>query len=28
LDLYHLKENLYQIVGSLKRLQAVESLLW
>ena len=28
LDWYHRKENLYQIGGSLKRLQAVESLLW
>jgi hypothetical protein len=28
LDWYHLKENLYQIGGSLNRLQAVESLLW
>ena len=28
LDWYHLKENLYQISGSLKRLQAVGSLLW
>jgi hypothetical protein len=28
LDWYHLKENFYQIGGSLKRLQAVESLLW
>ena len=27
-DWYHLKENLYQIGGSLNRLQAVESLLW
>jgi hypothetical protein len=28
LDWYHLKENLYQISGYLKRLQAVGSLLW
>jgi hypothetical protein len=28
LDWYHLKENLYQIGGFLRRLQAVESLLW
>jgi hypothetical protein len=28
LDWYHLKENLYKIGGSLKRIQAVESLLW
>ena len=28
MDWYHLKENLYQIGGSLKSLQAVESLLW
>jgi hypothetical protein len=28
LDWYHLKENLYKIGGSLKGLQAVESLLW
>ena len=28
MDWYHLKENLYQIGGSLKRRQAVESLLW
>jgi hypothetical protein len=27
-DWYHLKENLYKIGGSLKGLQAVESLLW
>jgi hypothetical protein len=28
LDWYHLKENLYKIGGSLKRLKAAESLLW
>jgi hypothetical protein len=28
LDWYHLKDNLYKIGGSLKGLQAVESLLW
>jgi hypothetical protein len=28
LDWYHMKENLYKIGGSLKGLQAVESLLW
>lgn len=28
LDWYHLKENLYKVGGSLKRLQAVENLLW
>nr|WP_284707187.1 ISKra4 family transposase [Lyngbya confervoides] len=28
LDWYHLKENLYKVGGSLKRLETVESLLW
>lgn len=28
LDWYHLKENLYKIGGSLKRLQAAETFLW
>ena len=28
LDWYHLKENLYKVGGSLKRLKAVENLLW
>jgi hypothetical protein len=28
LDWYHLKENLYKVGGSLKRLQQAESLLW
>jgi hypothetical protein len=28
LDWYHLKENLYKVGGSLKRLQEAESLLW
>jgi hypothetical protein len=28
LDWYHLKENLYKVGGSLKRLQQVETLLW
>ena len=28
MDWYHLKENLYKIDGSLKRLKAADSLLW
>ncbi len=28
LDWYHLKENLYKVGGSLKRLKAAEALLW
>ena len=28
LDWYHLKENLFKVGGSLKRLEAVEHLLW
>jgi len=28
LDWYHLKENLYKVGGSLKRLQQVETMLW
>jgi hypothetical protein len=28
LDWYHLKENLYKVGGSLKRLQQVETMRW